>query len=57
MSILNVPTYNGKVISNVSLMHPPPGGKKEYRASIHFNDGTWLTLKSESIITIEKTEG
>ena len=56
MSILQVPTYNGKVVSNVSLIQPSPGGKKEYEVRIQFNDGKGLTLKSESIITIEETK-
>jgi len=56
MSILQVPTYNGKVVSNVCLINPSPGGKKEYQVTIQFNDGKGLTLKSESNITIEETK-
>jgi hypothetical protein len=56
MSILQVPTYNGKVISHMSLTQPFPGGKKEYEVRIQFNDGKGLTLKSESTITLEDTK-
>ena len=56
MSIMQVPTYNGKVISHMSLTQPFPGGKKEYAVSIQFKDGTGLTLKSENNITIEETK-
>ena len=54
MSIMQWPTYNGKVVSNISLTQPSPGGKKEYEVRIQFNDGRGFTLKSESIITIEE---
>jgi hypothetical protein len=54
MSIMQWPNCNGKVVSNISLTQPFPGGKKEYEVRIQFNDGTGLNLKSESIITIEE---
>jgi hypothetical protein len=54
MSIMQWPTYNGKVVSNISLTQPSPGGKEEYEVRIQFNDGRGFTLKSESIITIEE---
>ena len=58
MSIIQVPTYNGKVISHMSLTQPFLGGpgKKEYEVRIQFNDGKGLTLKSESTITLEDTK-
>ena len=56
MSIIQVPTYNGKVVSHMSLTQPSPGGKKEYEVRIQFNDGKGLTLKSESNITLEETK-
>ena len=56
MSIAHWDTHNGKVVSNVCLINPSPGGKKEYAVSIQFKDGTELTLKSENNITIEETK-
>jgi hypothetical protein len=56
MSIAHWDTHNGKVVSNVCLINPSPGGKKEYAVSIQFKDGTGLTLKSENNITIEETK-
>jgi hypothetical protein len=56
MSIMQVSTYDGKVISNISLTAPSPGGKKEYEVRIEFKDGTGCNLKSEDIITIEETK-
>jgi hypothetical protein len=56
MSISQLTTCNGKVVSNISLTEPSPtpGGKKEYEVRIKFNNGTGLNLKSESIITFEE---
>jgi hypothetical protein len=54
MSIMQWSNSNGKVVSNISLTQPFPGGKKEYEVRIQFNNGTVLNLKSESIITIEE---
>jgi len=54
MSIIQWPTYNGKVVSNISLIQPSPGGKEEYEVWIDFNDGTGCKLKSGSMITIEE---
>jgi len=53
MSIRQLSTYDGKVISNISLTEPFPGGKKEYEVRIEFKDGTGCNLKSGDIITIE----
>jgi hypothetical protein len=56
MSVIQWPTHNGKVVSNISLTHPSPvqGAKPEYSVMIKFNDGSELYLKSESTIKIEE---
>ena len=57
MSTMQKTTYNGKVVTNISIMNfSLGGGKTEFQVSIDFNDGTGFTLKSESLIKWEERE-
>jgi preprotein translocase subunit SecF len=55
MSIIQNTTYDGKVVTSISIItFFPEGGKKDFRVSIDFKDGTGFTLKSESPINWEE---